>query len=288
MINHRYQRVASIMFDATGDKPFPTLDNLLGDSYEGRPDELARFLVVATDPARVRYFDDDSEAIDTTNFAVLRDALNDPAHIQETRSVDPATDAAEIEAALERGAAVYHGENETLLLVDPDDQETVSTFETLRERLSDYPLLDESAYSERDAEAWNDFLHGGLRMDTIRDLRERGIDDDTVDAIDDAWDALAPKAAENLNWYNGFTGEHAPDFADLISKTLVDAVAQVPETLFGPPGTSNDSDRRPTGGGGAARARLEAFLEGSNSPATRAVAGHVGDGLGSSTTREAL
>jgi hypothetical protein len=283
MLSDRYQRVASIMFDDAGDRPFPTLDDLLGGSYEGRPDRLAHYLVVATDPARVRYFDDDREAIDTTNYAVLKDALSEPAYVQSTRSVEPEAEALADEALFAAGAAVYHGDTETLLLVDPDDQETITTFEALRSSLLDYPLLDESAYSERDAEAWNDFLHGGLRMDTIRDLRERGIDDDTIDAIDNAWDTVAPKAAEKLDWYNGFTGEHTPDFAELIGRTVTDALGQVPTALFGPPG--DDTALRGAGGGGV-RARLESLVHGTGSRAGGSRL--VDDGLGSSVTRGTL
>jgi hypothetical protein len=105
-----------IMFDATSKRSFPTLDDFLGGSFEGRPPELAHFLVVATDPARVLYFNDDTEAIDVTNYAVLRDMVpGAPVVRGDLWAADGAV--GEIARALGHGAATYRGLDETVIIV---------------------------------------------------------------------------------------------------------------------------------------------------------------------------
>ena len=209
----------SIMFDTCKGEDWPRVRRLVSWLADDEQ-PLADWFVVATDPSRVRYFDDDSEAMDETNWDALPIDRSELFDTSDPESVNPLD---EIVAA---GVGFYRDTFETYLIVAPGNEEVLDAMLDTRKSLSDYPLLDEDAYSEREYNAWLDFMSDGLRYDTLRDL-SGPIDEDTVEAISDAWDDIAPAAAQHLHYYNGFSGEHGPDFSECIARTLVDGLARV-------------------------------------------------------------
>lgn len=91
----------------------------------------------------------------------------------------------------------------------------------LSNALADYPILDDDDYSQRECEAWNEWAEsGGLQYDTMRDLREAGVDESVVDALDDSWSDVWPIAMQYTNGTNGFTGECSPDFHECVMEAL--------------------------------------------------------------------
>lgn len=221
-----------IMFDADpyADRPFPRLaDVITGDAgtagidehlpYRFPVEDFPGWMVVALDPRGWMYGDEDQRAVDVTNWEVIADAAG-PIHRMRYYDI---TDA-DIAAGHGAGAVLVDG----VLLVAPprgdDDGEQIDRIDALAGlagALADYPVLDDDAYSEREAEAWNDFAADGLRSDTIRDM-PADMPEETVDAIDNAWPAIWPAAMAHLDYWSGFTGEHGPDFGDAVARTLVD------------------------------------------------------------------
>jgi hypothetical protein len=236
---------AGIMFAATDDpdQPFPALPSSTDEpgtpgAHEFLPYDfpLADFpgwLLIARDPHTTTYYDEDAQATDETNWDVITGEAG-PVHAPawHTWSDD------DITQAWEHGALTVDG----LLLVAPGrvapDQAGADGWERehrariaglvgLAQRLADYPLLDESAYSEREHDAWCDYAADGLRHDTTRDLADAGLDPATIEAVDDAWPALWPVAARHLDHANGFTGEHAPDFAECVAHAIAAALSRL-------------------------------------------------------------
>lgn len=209
-----------IMFDAlAGDASdtFPRLADI-GHAWHGHLDhgevDYDEWFAVATNPYEVTYYDDDTQAMDETNFVAV---FGEPGEIWRACDYDKCEWLNE-----ENVTIVRYGR---IILIDPDDADTLASCLASRDRLADYPLLDESGYSEREYNAWLDFMDNGLRYDTVRELA--GADEDTIDLIDENWTTVAPVACERLDYYYGFTGEHSPDFSECVAATIVDALARV-------------------------------------------------------------
>jgi hypothetical protein len=215
-----------IFFDAapSDDAPFPMLADMpyawVGESVPMRGETFGDWLAVAQNPARDRYFDDDQQAMDETNFEA----------VYEFRALESVTDAERLGVELDVSDVYLFGK---VVIVRPNS-EVVDAMVKYRSALSDYPLLDESAYSEREYDAWLEFMRNGLRYDTTSELVAAGVDDATIDDIDDAWDAVAPAAGDFLHHFNGWDGGHSPDFSVCVGKAVVTAVA----VLFGHPRSS--------------------------------------------------
>jgi hypothetical protein len=232
-----------IMFAPTDhpDQPFPALPS--SNEERGTPGAheflpydfpLADFpgwLLIARNPHTVTYYDDDAQATDETNWDVITGAAG-PIH----PAVWHRWEDDDVTQAWEHGALTVEG----VLLVAParvapdqagDDEwerehrARITGLVDLAQALADYPLLDESAYSEREHDAWCEYAADGLRHDTTRALADAGLDPATIEAVDDAWPALWPVAAEHLTYTNGFTGEHAPDFAECIAHAIAAALS---------------------------------------------------------------
>ena len=103
---------------------------------------------------------------------------------------------------------------------ETEQDDRVNALVDLARALYDHPVLDDDAYYQREAEAWTEFASDGLRYDVLADMPV-DMPDETVDAIGDAWPVLWPMASEKLDYYNGFTGEHAPDFGELVAGTII-------------------------------------------------------------------
>lgn len=172
--------------------------------------DWGNWLVVASDPHCYRYADDDAEAMDQTNWDAIVGELPDG----EPEMVNPysglPTMEEEIRAA---GYGIWRDSPAYLLIVAPDNADLIDTMTDLHGQLEDYPLLDESAYSEREYETWQQWvMTGGLESDTTRDLIDAGADEDTIDLLSDQWSDVAPIIASRLDYWNGFTGECGPEF----------------------------------------------------------------------------
>lgn len=219
-----YISTFGIMFDTFDDQPFPTLDDV-GYSWADAPTwradvgDLARWFVVAVNPHRLAYFDDDSQAMDETNIDAVLASFVEYDAPDDADAYDPTEDSDDAAAEGRRPIYAYG----RVYLVHPDDAEAIALAEGFRNALADYPLLDESSYSEREYDAWCEYVDNGLRYDTLRDLRDT-LDDESVDAIDDAWDDIAPEAAQHLHYYNGWDGSHSPDFSECVLQVLADSL----------------------------------------------------------------
>lgn len=221
-----------LFFDARlkDSTPFPRVADLVDFSFLV-PDALHGFLLVASDPNRVTYFDDDSEAMDQTNWPViialpLDDDLAEVNDYDIIPSIGYTFDDDEVATAFRAGACLLWSTYETFLLVDPNRDDLVDYCVSTRSAVEDYPLLDESSYSDREYAAWLDYVDGGLQHDTIRDLEDY-VDEDTVAAVEDAWDDLAPAAGDHLNSYSGFTGAHSPPFVECVALAVSTALVTV-------------------------------------------------------------
>lgn len=224
-----------VMFDAIdpySDHPFPSLPDI-HTGHTGTPgadeflpyrfpaDDFPGWMLVAIDPRGFLYGDADHEAMDETNYAVVSETIGEVYRFPWYDWTD-----ADIARAHGVGALVTDG----VLLVSPaepgyetDQSDRIDALVDLARALNNYPLLDDESYYQREAEAWNDFAADGLRYDTVRDLAGT-LPDETVDAIDDGWDAILPVAMQYTDAYYGFTGEVSPDFTVCVARAMVGAV----------------------------------------------------------------
>lgn len=211
-----------IMFDSIDDQPFPRLKDL-GYEWTGEfdyPEELTDWFVVAHDPNRLSYFDEDSEAMDTTNWDTIVGGLTDLPDVQvcgqnvDGRYIHDYVDV-DIEDALEKGYALVG----KVLCVAPDAEELDEMIQ-YGSALADYPLLDDEAYYALESEAWDRYVDDGLRYDTIGDLEE-SLDEETIESIEAAWMDVAGAACEHLASYDGWSGSHSPDFDRCIGAEII-------------------------------------------------------------------
>jgi hypothetical protein len=162
----------AIMFAPTGDpdQPFPALPSSNEEpgtpgAHEFLPYDfpLADFpgwLLIARDPHTTTFYDDDAQATDETNWDVVAGAAG-PIHAANWHRWDDD----DVTQAWEHGALTVDG----LLMMAPlqvapdqagDDEyereyhARITGLVDLAQALADYPLLDESAYSEREHDTW--------------------------------------------------------------------------------------------------------------------------------------
>lgn len=272
-----------IMFDtnkpgdeevATGEFPnLRTVDRSygytnLGSDFIPEDSPMWKWAVIAYDTRGMSYGDEDSRAMDVTNYAAILDELpissSDVPNVYSSYGHLPATATESAsqgwtlqgyEEALEVGIAIIKGiGGNPCLIVSPtadyndmshkptpdpndptvckvcaytlDEHETPSLVldrmaELLRS-LSDYPLLDEDAYSSLEWEAWQDYAPTALG-DEIRDAsRDERYDSETVDKLEEVATDLLPILANHLNSQGGFSGEYSPDFLDIFDTLLAE------------------------------------------------------------------
>jgi hypothetical protein len=198
-----------VMFARVDNGEFPTVDMLANEPYGIRsafgygdiPDIFADWLCIASDPSRVTYYDEDTQAMDETNYAALTSCIGD--------DDEDMTD-----------TIGY------VLVVHPESP-LVEVFRGYSRSLADYPLLDEMAYSEREYEAWMDYAPQAFRDEVIEALRDDEIDEATAEYLDDHADAIMPMLAEHLHYYYGFSGEYGPNFLDIYRDGMRRALAAV-------------------------------------------------------------
>ena len=219
-----------------------TSGTIVTDTWE-RPDPTGDvWQLAAYNPHAVTYYDEDSQAIDETNYNVLRGdigavgeagydyrydrELGYAAWVEYLRDADgnPCewADVDAVETGSYYNSELFdRGVTQSGLWVRVGSA-AWDVWQECARAVSDYPLLDESAYSEREWEAWQEFCGNGLNYDTARQLREWGIKDDTADLLSDA-DVLRWES-QWLDYRNGFTGEHSPDIALVVLTSAVDGL----------------------------------------------------------------
>jgi hypothetical protein len=230
-----------LMFDQRGE--FPTLAAVDRepwhlDLYSIDTEPFEEWLAIAVDPTRVTYFDDDREAMDETNYAVLLDdlttLLRDDDREQDIPSVfasyaspggtGPMWVTTGTEDALAAGVAVIG----QVLAVASDNADAIDAMREAKRALADYPLLDDEAYSEREWDAWAEYAPTAW-TDEIRDaVRSGWMDDDTAEALEDA-DAgeMVGALSSDLHYSYGFSGEYGPPFLELFASRLADVLVSV-------------------------------------------------------------
>ena len=152
---------------------------------------LEGFYVVGADPAPTMFFDDDAQAIAETNYTAARDAIDGALELEVWT-----------EYPRHMGWTRY-------LLAPAGERETV---QSLLSSLADYPLLDETAYCERDHEAWADcweqYASADVTRGVVGELDRAGAGylaellEDYVTTID------AQAAQEAMGYYHGLSGDY--------------------------------------------------------------------------------
>lgn len=237
---------------------------------------ILQWVAVAYDPRSLTYYDDDAEAMDETNFDSIIDTLGVAESELPTVALSYDSGATAnlvgVEDALATGVAVVRGYSGAVLVMHPeyripgtgsqwhpselnpeDDREqgTEVVFSLLR-ALADYPLLDESAYSEREWEAWQEYAPQAFD-DEVRDATRNGIeqgayaellnatlssfnatDSDRIQTFDsteveemiteaflqycdDNAGELLSEADRQLDYQYGFSGDYGPSFLSIVA-----------------------------------------------------------------------
>ena len=158
------------------------------------PSEDSDWLIVGPDAYHYRYpCDDDRRAIDETNRDVIVDAYPD-----DFRTVD------------------------RTLQVRSDSDGHAHALECIA-ALANYPLLDKSAYDERDADAWRecwtDWAAGEVWRDVMVMLIDAGLRDEWALEYLGYSDVWHTAALEGMSYYYGLRGEYD-------SEGAVDAVLE--------------------------------------------------------------
>ena len=180
------------------------------------PEAFRSWVVVAKDPRIITYFDDDSEALDGTNWAAVVDRVcgDEPELISEHYPGEPFfTPERQAADALTAGYCLLEGASyNRVLVIDPTDEDRMSAAREVVDDIESYILLDEDAYSALEWEAWERYAPGALR-DEVRDAERDGtVDEETSEWLADNGERLLPELAKHLHYESGFSGEYGPPF----------------------------------------------------------------------------
>lgn len=152
---------------------------------------LEDYYVVGDDPGRIMFLDDDAQVIAETNYAAARDVIGGALEIELWTDYP------------------RHAGWTRYLLAPADERETV---QSLLSALADYPLLDESAYCERDHAAWSDcwdsYACADVTRGVIAALDQAGAGFIAQLLEDYVIDIDATAAQESMSYYHGLTGEY--------------------------------------------------------------------------------
>lgn len=211
----------TITISETDDMPRDWTPLTLENPHDGAPtivtdDEGERYLIVTPRYGRSAFVcDDDEFAVYATNRDAAADAFG-----------------------LERFAPLPAGGRWwlTVPIVDDDDEtESVDTLGGLCGALADYPLLDESAYDERDGaaweECWSEWARGEVAGAILAALGPYLTADpyDVADLLESApWDAAAHDA---MDYYRGLSGEYDQDGATAGALAMLAAVGELFATM---------------------------------------------------------
>ncbi len=99
-----------------------------------------------------------------------------------------------------------------------DGADLLETMRDYSRALSEYPLLDEDEYSEREYNAWQEYAPNAWR-DELRN--GGGLDETMLDKLDEIEPGdMLSILSEGLHHYAGFSGEYGPDFLDILADML--------------------------------------------------------------------
>lgn len=192
----------------------------LEDPHDGAPTIVTaddgRYLIVTPQYDRHAFIcSDDARAIYETNRDAAADAFG-----------------------LERFAPIMAGGRRWLtvpIVDDNDERESVDTLANLTHAVADYPLLDDSAYYERDAAAWDECWADWARGEVERSILAALAPYLTVDMYDVAdlletapWDCAA---REGMAYYCGLSGEFDLDGATAGALAFLAAVGELFATM---------------------------------------------------------
>lgn len=209
-----------ITISETEDMPRGWSPLTLENPYDGAPtivtDRYGRYLIVTPQYDRHAFIcDDDARAIYETNCDAAADAFG-----------------LDRFAPLLAGGRWWH----TVPIVDDDDErESVDTLADLCRAVADYPILDDSAYYERDAAAWDecwaDWARGEVERSILAALEPYLVADrhDVADLLGSApWDAAAHTG---MAYYCGLSGEYDQDGATAGALAFLAAAAELFATM---------------------------------------------------------
>lgn len=188
-------------------------------------DAFRNWVAICYDPRPLAYGEENRRAMDMTNLAVIVEKLggwDDIPELDYYASADRWNDS--VAECQEHGVAVLG----YVIAINPDtiDADIIDELQQCSRALSDYPLLDEEAYSELEHEAWEEYASDGLRVDTMRADELADVDEETRDFIDEAWDEIWSDASMRLHYFEGWHGNHSPAFGLCVAKTIVDALVR--------------------------------------------------------------
>jgi hypothetical protein len=203
------------MFATDSAGTFPTVAALDSSEYVFRysvdlPESMNVWHVIANDPHFMTYGDDDWEALDETNYdALISELLAVPVEL----SRDDLSDSPTMLEALETGIAIAA----QYLLIAPTMTDDLDAMAQCEKSLSDYPLLDDDAYSTREWEAWAEYAPEAFKGE-IRDAdRAETIDEDLSDWLTDHAETLLGELSQHLHYENGFSGDYGPKFLEIFA-----------------------------------------------------------------------
>lgn len=180
--------------------------------------------VVAWNPHSMSYADEDHEAMDETNYDAVVSDIGEVIRMFSTSG-------SWVGGEYRYGTSWTHEDEATcdgalidgVLIANPDKVD-MDDMRQLVKRLSDYPLLDEEAYSEREWEAWQDYApvawHDEIRYDN------GGRPEWLIDAYDECevGDVLNV-VCQQMHYYYGFSGDYSPKMLDIADELVSGAIA---------------------------------------------------------------
>lgn len=219
-----------VMFDVSGkhdvDGPFPTVRELMGcymgpNNYMYDCTPIEDWLVVARDPRGFMYGDEDWRAMDVTNYECLLTNLRSEVTAWGWHDRNEHLRRIDLECTMEAGVCQVDG----FLIVRPDDDEdddsdNIATMLDMLKSLSDYPILDDDAYSERENEAWMDYAPMAW-SDEVRELNNVFyMDEDDDEPIGDVFDNvdfdnIHSAIGQHFHYNYGFSGDYHPPMVDI-------------------------------------------------------------------------
>lgn len=224
------------------DSPFPTHDD---DGTE------TEWVIVGYNPTYLRYYEEDSEAMDWTNWQAISDGLDSEAEYIIGTSDDFALPTESESWAVCRVdefpySSDYHSSKvpfswDTVALFVRKGTESFDHYEECEGALSDYPLLDEDSYCALEHKAWERYLEDFVISDTAKSAAqiiaaktsalsgyyrprfyartyggwmvwtEWGSEDEWAELIEEHSEEWISKAECSASYAHGFSGDYDSD-----------------------------------------------------------------------------
>jgi hypothetical protein len=204
-----------IMFATDSAGTFPTVAALDSSEYVFRysvdlPESMNAWHVIANDPHCMMYSDEDWQCMDETNHDAL---ISELSAVPVELSRDDLSDSPSMLEALETGLAIAG----QYLIIAPTMVDDLDAMARCEKSLSDYPILDDDAYSTREWEAWAEYAPEAFK-DEIRDGEcAEMIDEDLSDFLTDHAETLLDELSQHLQYEYGFSGDYGPKFLTIFA-----------------------------------------------------------------------